>query len=68
MKWEQVTSTKIHLPRGGAIFGAILFTLPAVSMLLFAPASGGLLITAGVLTVAGFGIGICVGITTYWID
>jgi hypothetical protein len=61
-------STKIHLPNGWAIFGDLLFTLPVASMLFFDRESGELLITAGVLAVVGFGIGIRVGITTYWID
>jgi hypothetical protein len=62
-------STKIHLPRGGAIFGNLLFTAPVVSMLFFARApSLGLLIATGVLALIGFVIGIRVGIAMYWID
>ena len=59
---------RISLPKGNAIIGNILFTLPVISMLLLAPASPGMLIVAAALAVAGLVIGIHVGLTTYWID
>ncbi len=59
---------RIRLPKGNAIIGNMLFTLPAVSMLFLAPASPGMLIVAAALAVAGLAVGIYVGRTTYWID
>lgn len=59
---------KVHLPQGHAVLGSLLFTLPVVTMFFFSPLSYAGMIVAGVFALAGLGIGIRIGITTYWID
>lgn len=59
---------KVHLPKGAAIVGNLLFTLPLIPLLFFTPVSSTQAILAVLLASIAFVVGLIVGVKVYWID